>query len=205
MLLSLLHHLQVGQEQFFANWRSFTMGQLEGLNWDGVLVAGGAILACATTQPPAARRYGDRIIVKHLLRQQPDVVQNNALEQTPEFMALHAPDSASVVSDIDVYLYGLSEAQARAKCDEIGTVLLRSAEARGDIVYATRTPCAVTFFSAYPFRMVQVICAAYDCAAQVCALCVRCAHTVHVSLALSCAVPCAGDAGLRSGLLRGGL
>jgi hypothetical protein len=143
------------------------MGQLEGLNWAGVLVAGGAIATCATTQPAATRRYGDRIVAAHLVRNQAEAVVSHVLEHTPEFLALHAPDSASVVSDIDMYLYGMSEEQARAKCDEIGDVLRRNAEARGGTVYATRTRCAVTFFSAYPFRMVHVICATYDCAAQV--------------------------------------
>ncbi len=142
------------------------MGQLEGLNWVGVLVAGGAVAACATTQLPP-RRYGDRVVAAHLVRNQPPTIIDRVVANFSEFLALHAPDSASVVSDIDIYLYGMSQAQARAKCDEIGDVLRRNAAAVGRKVYATRTRCAVTFFSAYPFRMVQVICATYDCAAQV--------------------------------------
>jgi hypothetical protein len=206
MLLS-LHHPQVGQEQFLANWRSFTMGQLESLNWDGVLVAGGAILACATTQPQPARRYVVHTVVNRLLRKLPPeqkaLVCNIVLEQAPEFLALHVPDSASVLSDIDVYLYGMNEAQARAKCDEIGAVLRRNAEARGGTVYATHTPCAVTFFSAYPFRTVQVICATYDCAAQVFGLRPLRARRLF-TYPYSCrALCCAGHAGLRPGLLRG--
>jgi hypothetical protein len=28
------------------NWSTFTSGQLNGLNWDGIFVAGGAVLGC---------------------------------------------------------------------------------------------------------------------------------------------------------------
>ena len=47
--------LQPSLDQFTRNWRSFTLGGLRGLNWRGVVAAGGAVAGCALQSPTWAR------------------------------------------------------------------------------------------------------------------------------------------------------
>ena len=162
---------QVSIWQFRKNWRIFTMGQLDGLDWTGVVAAGGGVLACATTQPPKHPRYGDKLVVHHLLRYSPPTAFAQLRfdgESYATFLALHSPDSPTTSSDIDLYLYGMSDAELRVKQRAIAEVLVRNARRRGSEVYATRTPAAVTVFSAFPYRSVQIIVGAKaQCAAEV--------------------------------------
>ena len=161
---------QVSQWQFQTNWRIFSMGQLEGLDWTGVLVAGGAVLACATTQP-AKPRYGDKLLVQHLLRHSPPSALNHldGREDCATFLALHSPESPTATSDIDLYLYGGdSAAELRAKRVKVVEQILENGRRLGVEMYATRTPAAVTVFAKYPFRSVQIIVGAKaKCAAEV--------------------------------------
>lgn len=172
---------QVSEAQFWSNFHKFVLDQLEGLDWTGVVMAGGAVLACATTQP-AKSRYGDKVVLEHLLRYNPSALEHlDSPQDYATFLALHSPDSPTSSSDIDLYLYGFdSEEALLAKQRELAEVIKRNAEARGAEVYATRTRAAVTLFSAFPYRSVQIVIGAKaKCATEVvldfdldcCALC----------------------------------
>ena len=172
---------QVSREQFMSNWHIFVLDQLEGLDWTGVVAAGGAVLACATTQP-AKPRYGDKVVLEHLFRYNPSALEH--LYDPADYvtcLALHSPDSPTSTSDVDLYLHGFdSEEALLEKQREIAEVLVRNARRRGAEVYATRTRAAVTVFSAFPYRSVQIVIGAKaQCATEVvldfdldcCALC----------------------------------
>ncbi|KAH8056200.1 hypothetical protein JL722_7502 [Aureococcus anophagefferens] len=44
------------RDEFVKNWRTFTLGRLDRLNWTGVVAAGGAVAACALPVPKWAER-----------------------------------------------------------------------------------------------------------------------------------------------------
>jgi len=171
---------QVSREQFDNNRRISFMTQLDGLPSKGVVVAGGAVLACAITQPRKPR-YGDKLLVQHLLRHSPPSAL--ALLESPAdlatFMALHSPDSPTSTGDIDLYPYGTKE-EVQSTLRKIVEMLLVNGRRLGLQMFATRTPATITFFSGFPFRPVQIIIGPKaTCAAEVvldfdldcCALC----------------------------------
>lgn len=168
----------VGASDFAASFAVFTMGQLAGLDWANVCAAGGAVLACATLPPAAATLKSPPLAVARLLCRVPREVRvDPALSRDPRFLALHgrgAPGDLAA-ADIDLWLHGLSparnatvnraprfsplrpraQAEAAAKAEHIFGVLRANAAARGSELFAARTKNTITFFSAYPFRMVQ--------------------------------------------------
>ena len=48
------------RDEFVKNWRTFTLGRLDRLNWTGVVAAGGAVAACALPVPKWAEHYEAR-------------------------------------------------------------------------------------------------------------------------------------------------
>lgn len=163
--------LVVSREQFERSWRVFTMDQLDGLDWTGVIAAGGSVLACATTPQPPAPAAGsedaERIAARTFALLQRTGRVDLALSADPMFLAFHDPLSPFAKSDIDLYLHGFSAEAARQKIFHIYETLRRNAAARGSHVFFVRTQKALTFFSAYPFRMVQVVLLSYRAAEQV--------------------------------------
>lgn len=82
-------------EEFKQNWSIFTEGSLSLLtNWDNVIAAGGAIQACLTPVPDNYK------VSKRALRK-------------------HFHSNAYPSSDVDLFLYGLTPAQAEIKINEI--------------------------------------------------------------------------------------
>jgi hypothetical protein len=158
----------VSAEQFAANWRVFTMGQLEGLDWRGVFAAGGAVLACATT-PPRQPRAADAARTAQLLCRAGINRIDPSLRDAPAFLSFHdrAAPGDLACADIDLWLHGLSPADAAKKVEHIGDVLRAHAAKRGAQLFAARTKHTVTFFSAYPFRLVQVVLAVFASPVQV--------------------------------------
>lgn len=128
----------VSREQFEHNWRVFTMGQLDGLDWRNVFAAGGAVLACATVSPPTAAP--NQALIQKLLSHAGTV--DPALSGSPVFLAFHGPNAPGDLarSDIDLFLHSLqSPEEAATKVKAIYETLRRNAEKRGSAVYAART------------------------------------------------------------------
>jgi hypothetical protein len=95
---------------------------LQGLQWNNVFVAGGAVLRCID-----AHALGEEV-------------------------------NGNKASDIDIFLYGLSDSDALAKITHIHSVLSQNIARQGKgNVEMVRTKNAVTFVSQYPLRHVQVI------------------------------------------------
>ena len=195
--------LQPSLDQFTRNWRSFTLDGLKGLNWRGVVAAGGAVAGCALQSPAWARTgRGD---IRDPAR---SWFLNKAVYSIHEdWDHMHFPpgDDRQIVvdeawwcmdlwkggslaygvsrpchgsgahkdcdisgyeeSDVDLFLYGLDAAAARAKIKHIYCTLARNWEPQH--IAIVRTQNVITFAAQWPFRRVQVILRLYSSPAEV--------------------------------------
>ena len=107
--LSQVRAVKPSLHDFRAAFDKFTSDQLIGLNWDNVFVAGGSVLAClmpATLDPatPVAPRGAGGL------------AQRNR----------DCPEAGFKGSDIDIFLYGLTDVQAAEKVRHIYDVVMRN-------------------------------------------------------------------------------
>ncbi|KAI9597730.1 ankyrin repeat-containing domain protein [Syncephalis fuscata] len=126
-------------DQFRRNWRLFTENSLENLNWNNVFVAGGAVNACLLPIPKEHSATYSQI------RQ-------------------YYHSTAYGGSDIDLFIYGLDEEQAKIKMDEIYTSVRDSIPWE---VTCIRSKNVVTLVSQYPYRHIQIILRLYRSPAEV--------------------------------------
>jgi hypothetical protein len=149
------------QAAFERNWRVTTWGQLDGLDWNNVIAAGGAVLACAMSGGGENASDADAASMRqHLCRTPPAFMDAELTSDAHTFLSLHGRDAPGDIAraDIDLWLYGLSSPEAAAaKVAHICDVLIANAAKRGDTIGIFRTRHSVTFASAYPRRPVQVI------------------------------------------------
>ena len=195
--------LQPSLDQFTRNWRSFTLDGLKGLNWRGVVAAGGAVAGCAL-QSPAWARAGrgdirdparswflnkavysihedwdhmhfppgdDRQIIVEEAWWCMDLWKGGSLgygvSRPCHGSGAHKDCDISGYeeSDVDLFLYGLDEAAARAKIKHIYCTLARNWEPQH--IAIVRTQNVITFAAQWPFRRVQVILRLYSGPAEV--------------------------------------
>jgi hypothetical protein len=112
----------------------FCEGQLRYLNWNNVFAAGGGVLACAQ---PVPEQYSSSFIDKRN----------------------YFHDLQYSSSDVDLFLYGLNENEARSKLVEIYKAV---SEANPNTVVCFRSAHAVTLVSKYPFRHIQIVLRLYS-------------------------------------------
>jgi len=112
----------------------FCEGQLRYLNWDNIFCAGGGVLACAT---PIPKKY------------------TSTMSEKRRFF--HDIQYGS--SDVDLFLYGLNEEQARKKLVEIYQAVVDACPFE---VVCFRSAHAVTLVSQYPFRHIQIVLRLYS-------------------------------------------
>lgn len=176
---------------FASNWEQFTLGSLAQLDWSGVVAAGGAVLGCLMPMPEWARR-NELTRLLYLNKAMPvdedgegTNVDIGGCTVRPGYIRLpnqyavpgtgygadngprgqvHNFTSGFEDSDIDLFLVGLSSAQAIAKIRHIHAVL--SASWEGDII-TVRSESAITFASYWPRRRVQVVLRLYRSMAEV--------------------------------------
>jgi hypothetical protein len=131
------------QDTFLFNWEVFTEHMLQRLNWDNVLAAGGSV---AATLRPLPKAYAKNARTRRAL-----------YHRTPEYAS----------SDIDLFLYGLtSEKEANAKLEEIFETVADSIPTSGKVMVC-RSTHAVTIFSSFPYRHVQIITRLYKSPAEI--------------------------------------
>ncbi|KAJ3294904.1 hypothetical protein HK104_003182 [Borealophlyctis nickersoniae] len=126
------------KEQFLLNWRMFTEGSLQFLDWSNIFAAGGSILGCLAPVPEDVGTAPGKLR-EHLRKEYPG-------------------------SDIDLFIYGLDEEAAKAKMQKIFENYVDSCPYE---TIAFRTPHAVTIVSQYPFRHVQIVLRLYKSPAEV--------------------------------------
>lgn len=125
--------------EFKSNFNIFTEGSLSGLDWSNVVVAGSAVVTCLLPIPEKFRES------KRSLRQ-------------------FYHDTFAPASDVDLFLYGLTEEQAIEKMKYIEETV------KGAILYETttiRTKNTITIASQYPTRHVQIVLRIYKSMAEI--------------------------------------
>jgi hypothetical protein len=166
----------------------FTRGHLRALDWRGVLVAGGACLGPLLPLPgtladdivaakPEQSALWETLNHYHAGwpqeqedgRTEPDGEPPLRFDTTSDLGYGNEDDDGAAQrscfegSDVDIFLYGLDEDEARAKVAHIGACL----RATGSVLGVARSAHAVTFERAWPHRHVQVILRLYGCVEEV--------------------------------------
>ncbi|KAJ3554073.1 hypothetical protein NM688_g3295 [Phlebia brevispora] len=125
---------------FKANWAIFTEGSLSQLtNWNNVVAGGGAVQACLSPVPDNYK------VSKRALR---------------KYFHSHAFPT----SDVDLFLYGMTPEQARAKINEIYEAVRDSVP--WDVT-CIRTKHTVSIHSQYPYRAIQIVLRLYQSPAEI--------------------------------------
>ncbi|PPQ74508.1 hypothetical protein CVT26_007978 [Gymnopilus dilepis] len=127
-------------EAFKNQWDLFTHGALSKMraqDWDNVIAAGGSVLACLL--PPPAN-CSERRINKHF---QSDIW---------------------ALSDIDLFLWGLTSEQAEAKMEDIFKAICAAAPWK---VVCVRRYNTVSIHTTYPIRPIQIVLRIYQSPAEI--------------------------------------
>lgn len=133
------------QAEFNQSWNSLTEDCLRFLDWSNVLAAGGAVAGCLAPLP-------DKVLE----------VKGFGPQRIARRKYFH--DEFLPGSDIDLFLYGLTEEQAKEKLLEIYDAVQAASPFT---VRAVRSTHAITLVSQYPFRHVQIILRIYNSASEV--------------------------------------
>ncbi|KAK3356243.1 hypothetical protein B0H65DRAFT_72260 [Neurospora tetraspora] len=126
-------------KEFQRNFNIFSESSLVELNWDNVVAAGSSVVNCIL---PVPKKYSGS---KRLMR---------------EFYH----EKFSPASDVDLFLYGLTEEQAIEKIKEI------ESQVRDALLCETttvRTKHAVTICSQYPTRHIQIVLRIYKSVSEI--------------------------------------
>ncbi|KAF8164738.1 hypothetical protein B0H34DRAFT_686396 [Crassisporium funariophilum] len=127
-------------EEFKKNWSVFTEGSLSQLlDWNNVVAAGGAVLACLTPLKDTSK------------------VSKRAIRKFYHSAAYPA-------SDVDLFLYGMTPEQAEAKIVAIYEAVRDSVP--WDVT-CVRTKHTVSILSQYPYRSVQIVLRLYQTPAEI--------------------------------------
>lgn len=140
----------VSQETFLSNWRLLTNGILDGLDWSNILVAGGAVLACALPGfiPEEYGVEGQRF--KELINEKLTLQMGCKKEIDPHYIC---GLNGFWTSDIDLFIHSCSIEEGKEIIDRIiNTVTRNNASAT-----VMRSSFAVTIFGLNPHRDVQII------------------------------------------------
>lgn len=116
---------------FQNTWDILSGGLLDHLDWKNVAIAGGIVVGALIS---------------------PTADQLDSMEEEERTRNMKAWEQ----SDIDLYLYGLSPADAVEKLHHIGETYRRNLPAGMDML-AVRTSQTVTFYSKWPTRRLQII------------------------------------------------
>ncbi|XRM43420.1 hypothetical protein ABZX51_006597 [Aspergillus tubingensis] len=125
--------------EFRKNFNVFSEGALSDMDWSNVVVAGSAVVTCLL---PVPEKYRDS---KRSLRE-------------------YYHEKIAPASDVDMFLYGLDEAQAIEKIKQIED------KVKNAILYETttvRTKNAITIVSQYPTRHVQIVLRIYKSISEI--------------------------------------
>ncbi|KAI9199230.1 uncharacterized protein BJ171DRAFT_445672 [Polychytrium aggregatum] len=125
-------------KDFRENWKAFSEVMLETIDWNNVMAAGGSVLACL--EPLPAEHAGSGA-------------------QRRKYMRSKFPSS-----DLDLFIYGLDEDQAKQKMMAIYNALLDVIPFE---VTVFRSPHAVTLVSQYPYRHIQIVLRLYRSPAEI--------------------------------------
>ncbi|KAJ3033317.1 hypothetical protein HDV00_006507 [Rhizophlyctis rosea] len=123
--------------EFLLNWRIFTEGSLQFLDWTNIFAAGGSVLACLAPVPP----------------------EHDTPASRREYFREKYPGS-----DIDLFIWGLDEQGAKLKMEQIYNCIIDACPFESTVF---RTAHAVTIVSQYPYRHVQIVLRLYKSPAEI--------------------------------------
>ncbi|RAL04303.1 ankyrin repeat protein [Aspergillus ibericus CBS 121593] len=126
-------------DDFWRNFNIFSEGALSDLDWSNVVVAGSAVVTCLLPVPEE-HRGSKRALRKYYY------------------------EKVASASDVDLFLYGLDEAEAIEKIKQIEDKIKNS------ILHETttvRTKNTITIVSQYPTRHVQIVLRIYKTIAEI--------------------------------------
>lgn len=159
-------------ECFESNFDHLTRGMLAGLDWSGIVAAGGAVVACAL-RSPAGRASAQGLVSEDEL----DAMRHKWFDPSgaahndgrPSHSRWHSDAAASpfaASADVDLFLVGQpSVAAALATVQRVHRTMRRNFRAP---VLACRTGSAVTLVAGgFPTRFVQVVLKLFPTAADV--------------------------------------
>lgn len=129
----------VSQKEFERNLDLFTESQLRFMNWDNVFLAGGTPLACLR---PLPGEHG-----------KDNVARRNYYHRL-----------AYKSSDVDLFIYGLDEAAANKKVEEVYNSIRESIP---QSAIAFRSTHAITIVSQFPYRHIQIVLRLYKSPAEI--------------------------------------
>eukprot|EP01126_Amoeba_proteus_P047454 TRINITY_DN5413_c0_g1_i3.p1 TRINITY_DN5413_c0_g1~~TRINITY_DN5413_c0_g1_i3.p1 ORF type:complete len:215 (-),score=37.30 TRINITY_DN5413_c0_g1_i3:832-1476(-) len=169
---SICSSLDVFREQFNA----FTCCVFDKMDWSNVFVAGGSVLASLLPIPddyqvPDSVDYvysGKRLSLDREMEEQRNRnwIYYNGISSnfySKGTCPTGVADTGFQSSDIDLFLYGLSEEDALKKIEEIFELVKQKSKKRGVL----RTSRSLTFYSSYPRRHIQIILRLYRSPAEV--------------------------------------
>ncbi|KAJ8080919.1 hypothetical protein PM082_017754 [Marasmius tenuissimus] len=127
-------------DEFKKNWSVFTEGSLSQLlDWNNIVAAGGAVLACLTLLPESAKA-------------------------SKRAMRKYYHTSAYPTSDVDLFLYGMTPEEAEVKITKIYEAVRDSVP--WDVI-CVRTKHTVSIHSQYPYRSIQIVLRLYGSPAEI--------------------------------------
>eukprot|EP01156_Anaeramoeba_ignava_P022588 Anaeramoba_ignava/c20830_g2_i1.p1 GENE.c20830_g2_i1~~c20830_g2_i1.p1 ORF type:complete len:509 (+),score=122.30 c20830_g2_i1:13-1539(+) len=133
----------VPKEEFLKRFEIFTAGQLKHINWNNVIVAGGAV-AGSLVPLPAEFNTG----------------------KLKDIRKFYGKDSPYEQSDVDMFIYGLNEEQATQKVISLLEEITEN-HPNSSNIHFVKKKCVVTLCSADPFRHIQIIFRLYKSPAEV--------------------------------------
>ncbi|KAL0489973.1 hypothetical protein AKO1_009299 [Acrasis kona] len=129
------------QKEFLKNFKEFTNSLFENVNWNNLFVAGGSVLGCLMTKSKHGH-YFLQSLKENILAEQirtgqvpSKELQKENQNSTPSFGEYRS-------SDIDIFLYGLTEDEAEAKIEELFESFKSKANSSCAII---RTKHAISF------------------------------------------------------------
>jgi hypothetical protein len=135
-------------KHFFRNFACNTRNILRSMDWNNVIVAGGAVLA-SLLQPPDMESSPEYVSYLHYL--------------DAYFNQRHISSTSFADSDIDLFLYGLDEQQAKDKIRKIYNCIRKNSD---DAVLIIRSKFAITF-QTKDRKPIQIILRIYKSPAEV--------------------------------------
>lgn len=127
-------------KDFQRQFEIFTRNSLQGLNWSNVIAAGSSVVISLLPVPDSL---------------EPELKLRNYYDE-----------KLAPMSDVDLFLYGLDEDEAKEKIKHIEATVRNSLPESTEIL-AVRTQNAITIVSQYPTRHVQIVLRIYKSIAEV--------------------------------------
>eukprot|EP01112_Ceratiomyxa_fruticulosa_P018843 TRINITY_DN6083_c0_g1_i1.p1 TRINITY_DN6083_c0_g1~~TRINITY_DN6083_c0_g1_i1.p1 ORF type:complete len:771 (-),score=149.14 TRINITY_DN6083_c0_g1_i1:48-2360(-) len=122
----------VNVDQFRLQFNAFTRGLLQNLNWNNVVVMGGAVIGSLLSLPPHVQNNYDSIVT------------------------YYSEESAFKGSDIDIYIYGLDKDATIAKIKQIHSLFEKFKEEHNLDLVVTSNDHIMTLSLFYPYRNTQL-------------------------------------------------